>query len=360
MVHPAGGVHPHLVALDRHRVAVREGHVQVGKGGVLDAGPPGAPGHHLGQQGHHVPGHLLPEGADLLGAVADPVHSGVGQLAVVLVAQDGGLLVQVADGPLVQLVELGPVGVEVASFRLEGGAADRRVQALLVGAQLGDGQLFAVQLHQRAAVQPLVQAGDGVGLLLQGGDPAVHCEDGVAHPRHAGGAKGFGQGVQVGVGQNGPVDLHLGVGDGGAVLVEKVLLGLPVGVAGVAGVVDAGQVGGGAEGAHGGALVVVDFGQGFAGGGGGRVGGKLPALCQDGVDVGACVGHFTELHSGDSPSCSYPESRMPHDTYSIPRKCEKRKRLPPRPPEKTKAPACTVSRGGGRGLCLPECSSKRR
>ena len=329
MVHGAGGVHPHLVALDRHGVAVRERHVQVREGGVLDAGAFGAAGHDLGQQGHHVPGHLIPKDANLLGAVADPVHPRIGQLAVVVVAQNGRLPVQVLDGALIQLVELGAVGVKVAGFGLKGGPADGGVQALLIGSQLGDGQLLAVQLHQRAAVQPLVQAGNGVGLLLQGGDAAVHREDGVAHPRHAGGAEGFGQGVQMGVGQNGPVDFHLGAGHGRAVLVEKVLLGLPVGVAGIAGVVDVGEVGGGAERAHGGALVVVDLGQGLAGGGGSRVGGKLPALGQDGVDVGACVGHFTELHSGDSPSCSYPESRMPHDTYSIPRKCEKRKRLPP-------------------------------
>src|SRR5699024_3370162 len=134
---------------------------------------------------------------------------------------------------------------------------------------------------------------------------AVHREDGVLHPGHAGGAEGFGQGIQVGVREDGPVNFDLRVRDGGAVLVEKVLLGLPIGVAGVAGVVDVGEVGGGAVGAHGGALVVVDPGQRLAGGGCGGRRGKLFAPGQDGVDVGACVGHFTELHSGDSPSCSY-------------------------------------------------------
>src|SRR5699024_7171866 len=41
VVHGAGSVHAHLIALDRDGVAVGESYVQVGKGGVLDAGAPG-------------------------------------------------------------------------------------------------------------------------------------------------------------------------------------------------------------------------------------------------------------------------------------------------------------------------------
>ena len=297
VVHLPGGVHTDLVALDGDRVAVGEGHIQVGEGGLFDAGPLGPAGHHLGQQGHHVPGHLVPEDADLLGAVADAVHPGVGQLAVILVAQDDGLLVQVLDGALVELVKLGPVGVKVAGLGLKGGPADSGVQALLVGAQLGDGELFAVHFHQRAAVQALVEAGNGVGFLLEGSDAAVHRQDRVAHAGHTGGTVGPGQGVHVGVGQDGAVDLGDGVGHGGTVGVKKVLLALPVGVAGVAGVVDVGQVGGGGIIGHGCTLVVVDLDQGLVGVGRGGIGGKLGTAGQNGIDVGACIRHFTELHS---------------------------------------------------------------
>ena len=93
------------------------------------------------------------------------------------------------------------------------------------------------------------------------------------------------------------VDLGDGVGDGGTVGVEKVLLGLPVGVPGVTGVVDVGQVGGGGIVGHGRALVIVDLDQSLIGVGRSGVGGKLGAAGQNGVDVGACIGHFTELHS---------------------------------------------------------------
>ena len=182
VVHGPGGVHPHLVALDGDGVAVGESHVQIGEGGLFDAGAPGPAGHHFSQQGNNIPGHLVPEDADFLGAVADAVHPGIGQLTVILVAQDDGLLVQVLDGALVELIELTAMGVEVAGLGLESRPADSGVQALLVGAQLGDGELLAVHFHQGAAVQTLVEAGNGVGLLLEGGDPAVHRQDGIAHP----------------------------------------------------------------------------------------------------------------------------------------------------------------------------------
>ncbi len=75
--------------------------------------------------------------------------------------------------------------------------------------------------------------------FLQLHGAVIHAEDGVLHPGHAGGAEGRGQGVHMGVGQKCPADLHAGVGHGRAVGVKEVLLGLPIGVAGVAGVVDA-------------------------------------------------------------------------------------------------------------------------
>jgi len=52
-------------------------------------------------------------------------------------------------------------------------------------------------------------------------------------------------------------DLHAGVGHSGAVGIKEVLLGLPVSVAGVAGVVDVGKVRGGVVLCKGFALLIV-------------------------------------------------------------------------------------------------------
>ena len=102
------------------------------------------------------------------------------------------LLVQVLDDLGVQLVQLGAVGVEVTGFGLISGPAGGGIGALLVGAKLGDGELLAVQLHQRTAVDLLVRADEGVVLLLKGHGALVHAQHGVLHAGHAGGAEGLG------------------------------------------------------------------------------------------------------------------------------------------------------------------------
>ena len=62
----------------------------------------------------------------------------------------------------------------------------------------------------------------------------------------------------MGICQKCPADLHAGVGHGGAVGIKEVLLGLPVSIAGVAGVVDVGEVRGGVVLCKGFALLIVE------------------------------------------------------------------------------------------------------
>ena len=198
------------------------------------------------------------------------------------------------------------MGVKVTGLGFVGGAAHGGVQILLVGAQLGDGQLLAVQLHQRAAVDLLVLTDQRVELLLQFHGAVVHAQHGVLHTGHAGGAEVLGEGIHIGICQKCPADLHAGVGHGRAVGVKKVLLGLPVGIAGVAGVVDVGQLGGGGVVCKGAALLVVHLNEGVAVWGVSGLGSQLLAPCQQGVDVRAGIGHFAEFHGkfpfrGSSP-----------------------------------------------------------
>ena len=83
----------------------------------------------------------------------------------------------------------------------------------------------------------------------------------------------LGERLHIGVCQKCPADLHTGVGHSGAVGIKKVLLGLPVGVAGVAGVVDVCQLGGGGVVGKGAALLVVHLNKGIAVRGIGGLGG---------------------------------------------------------------------------------------
>ena len=303
MVHGAGGGHPGVVALDGPGVAVPEGDRQVGEGQVLDAGALFAQLDDLFQLGDHIVGHLVAELPDLFRAVADAVHPHVGKLTVIVVAQDLCLLVQVLDDLGVQLVQFGAVGVEVTGLGLVGGAADGGVQIFLIRAKLGNGQLLAVELDQCTAVDLLVLADQRVVLLLEVDGAVIHAQHGVLHAGHAGGAEGIGQGIDVGVGQEGPADLHAGVLHGGAVGIEEVLLSLPGGIAGVAGVVDGSQVGGGVVIGKCTALLVVDRDQRFAGGSGFGFGGQLFATGQQRVDVRAGVSHLTEFHKRIRPFC---------------------------------------------------------
>ena len=213
-----------------------------------------------------------------------------------MIAHDLSLLVQVLDDLGVQLVQLGAVGVEVTGLGLISGPADGGVGALLVGAKLGDGELLAVQLHQRTAVDLLVGADEGVVLLLKGHGALVHAQHGVLHAGHAGGAEGLGQGVQMGIGEEGAADLDAGVGHCRAVGVKEVLLSFPAGVAGVAGVVDVGKVRGGVVLCKGFALLVVEPDKSIAVWCGSGLCGQLFAPGQQGTDVRAGIGHFVEFH----------------------------------------------------------------
>ena len=296
VVHGAGSGHPGIVALDGLGVAVPEGEGQVGEGGVLDAGALVLEGDDFLQLRHDVMGHLLAEALDVLGAVADAVHPHIGKLAVVVIAHDLSLLVQVLDDLRVQLVQLGAVGVEVAGLGLIGGAAGGGIGALLVGAELGDGKLSAVELHQRTAVDLLIGADEGVVLLLQRYGALVHAEHSVLHASHAGGAEGLGQGIYMGVGKESAADLDAGVGHSRAVGVKEILFGLPVGVAGVAGVVDIGEVRSGSVVGKSAALLVIGLHKGLAAVGGCGFCRQLLAAGQQCVDVGAGIGHLTEFH----------------------------------------------------------------
>ena len=100
----------------------------------------------------------------------------------------------------------------------------------------------------------------------------------------------------MGVGEERAADLHAGVGDSRAVGVKEILLGFPVGVTGVAGVVDVGQVGGRGVIGKGAALLIVGLDNGFVAVSGSSLGGQLLALGQQSVDVGAGIGHLTEFH----------------------------------------------------------------
>ena len=248
------------------------------------------------QLGHNVPGNLIPEGLNLGLTVADAVHAHIGKFAVILIAQHLGLLIQVLDDLGVQLVQLGAVGVEVTGFGLISGPAGGGIGALLVGAKLGDGELLAVQLHQRTAVDLLVGADEGVVLLLKGHGALVHAQHGVLHAGYAGGAEVLGKGIHIGVCQKRPADLHAGVGHSGAIGIKKVLLGFPVGVTGVAGVVDVGEVGRRVVVGEGAALLVVNLHKGLAAVSGSCLCGQLFAAGQQRVDVRAGIGHLTEFH----------------------------------------------------------------
>ena len=188
------------------------------------------------------------------------------------------------------------MGVKVAGLGFVGGAAHGGVQILLVGAQLGDGQLLAVQLHQCAAVDLLVLADQRVELLLQLHGAVVHAQHGVLHTGYAGGAEVLGKGLHIGVCQKCPADLHAGVGHSGAIGIKKVLLSLPVGIAGVTGVVNVGQLGGGGVVCKGAALLVIHLNEGIAVLRIGGLGSQLFAPCQQGIDVRAGIGHFAEFH----------------------------------------------------------------
>ena len=305
VVHGAGGGHPGIVAGDGRGIAVLKRHRQIGEGQVGDAGALAAQLDHLFQLGHHIAGHLVAELPDLGRAVADAVHPHIGKLAVIVVAQDLRLCVQVLDDLGVQAVQLVTVGIEIRGLGLVGGAADGRVQILLVGAQLGNGQLLAVKLDQCAAVHLLVLADKGVVLLLQLHGAVIHAQHGILHASHAGGAKGFGQRVHMGVGQKCPADLHPCVLHGGTVGIKEILLGLPISVTGVAGVVDACQLCGGAVIGKGAALLVVNIHQLLAAGCPGGLCGQRLALAQQGINVRAGITHFAEFHGIHPfvPSC---------------------------------------------------------
>ena len=253
-------------------------------------------GHHLLQLGHHIVCHLIAEFPDLLRAVADAVHAHIGKLTVVVIAHHPGLCIQVLHDLAVQLVQFGTVGVKITGLGLVGGAAHGRVQILLVRAQLRDGELFAVQLHQCAAVDLLVAAHQSIELLLQLHGAVIHAQHGILHASHAGGAKGFGQRIHMGVGQKCPADLHPCVFHGGTVGIKEVLLSLPVFIAGVAGVVDVGKVRGGVVLCKGFALLVVEPDKGIAVRCGSGLCGQLFAPGQQGTDVRAGIGHFVEFH----------------------------------------------------------------
>ena len=100
----------------------------------------------------------------------------------------------------------------------------------------------------------------------------------------------------MGICQKCPADLHAGVGHGGAVGIKEVLLSLPVSVAGVAGVVDVGEVGRRVVVGEGAALLVVNLHKGLAAVGGCGFCRQLLAAGQQCVDVGAGIGHLTEFH----------------------------------------------------------------
>ena len=100
----------------------------------------------------------------------------------------------------------------------------------------------------------------------------------------------------MGVGEERAADLHAGVGDSRTVGVKEILLGFPVGVTGVAGVVDVGQVGGRGVIGKGAALLIVGLDNGFVAVSGSSLGGQLLALGQQSVDVGAGIGHLIEFH----------------------------------------------------------------
>ena len=188
------------------------------------------------------------------------------------------------------------MGIKITGLGLVGGAAHGRVQILLVRAQLRDGELFAVQLHQCAAVDLLVAAHQSIELLLQLHGAVIHAQNGILHAGHAGGAEFFGQGIHMGICQKCPADLYAGVGHGGAVGIKEVLLSLPVFIAGVAGVVDVGKVRGGVVLRKGFALLVVEPDKGIAVRCGSGLCGQLPAPGQQGIDVRAGISHFVEFH----------------------------------------------------------------
>ena len=90
------------------------------------------------------------------------------------------------------------MGVEVTGLGLISGPADGGIGALLVGAKLGDGELLAVQLHQRTAVDLLVGADEGVVLLLKATVRSSMPSTAFFMPATQVGAEGLGQGVHAG------------------------------------------------------------------------------------------------------------------------------------------------------------------
>ena len=116
----------------------------------------------------------------------------------------------------------------------------------------------------------------------------------------------------MGVGEEGAADLDAGVGHCRAVGVEEVLLSFPVGIAGVAGVVDVGEVGRRVVVGEGAALLVVNIHKGLAAVSGSCLCGQLFAAGQQRVDVRAGIGHLTEFHREKS----FPGRESPFQYYA--------------------------------------------
>ena len=255
---------------------------------------------HPGHDGHHVPGDLVPEGRHLGGAVAVAAQAVIAQLEIVVVAHVLRLGGAVLHQLVVELVQLRLVGVEPLSLRLVGRLADRPIRALLVGPQLGQGQLLPVPLHHGGGVELLVLALQLVLLLHEGHVLRVEGphrdlqvgEQQLPQPLLQLGAEG--------AVQQGPVHLLADLLKGGTRLVGKIVFLVIKRVPGVDGVADIGQGQGGAD-------LLLGLVEGPVGlhrlVGGDRLGdppGDLLPLGLDRRQVGTDIRHFTELH-GHTP-----------------------------------------------------------
>ena len=149
-------------------VAVREADGAVVEGQARQADPAGLRGAHVVYNGHEVLGDLVAEGLDLLDAVAVAAETVVTQGQVGFVAHVAGLLGAVAHQGVVEGVQLLAVGVEPAALGLVGAAARGAVPALLVGPELGQGELCALPIRKGRGVELLVFAVQAVFLLHEG------------------------------------------------------------------------------------------------------------------------------------------------------------------------------------------------
>ena len=192
------------------------------------------------------------------------------------------------------------MGVKPFPLGAEGPAALVPVQALLVGAQLGQGELLALKIHQGAGIQVLVPAHQGVVLLHQFQHPVVGTPHGQVQDGEQDITVPAGKGLLVGAGQAGPVKSQLGVAHPRAVLVKEIIFPVIERIPGINGMPDLGQAGHLAVGFVLFFMFLPQSQQSLAVRGLAHPAGQFPVFCQQGGNIRPMIGKFGKFHGKTS------------------------------------------------------------